>query len=187
MKLRVAVLMFGAWMIGVQAQGAKVVGVIDGDTIRVEEAGSVRTIHVAGVDTPNAARPKKPAEYYGTEAVDYTQKNLLGKEVKLTADPGMPQGEVYVELADGKDLGAELVRQGFAYAKPECSRCKELKSMERKARGSFAGLWHPDAYKKYEVAKNKEVRYLGTLGDAREIQEDSYGGEDVWVILFFVY
>jgi endonuclease YncB( thermonuclease family) len=168
----------------VPARATRVVGVIDGDRLQVQDAGSVRTVHVAGVDAPNAARPKKGAEYFGAESVDYTQKNWLGQEVRLA--PAAAPSEVYVEMADGKDLGTELVRQGLAYVQPGCGRCKDLQGVERKARGTFAGLWHPAAYRKFQVAKNTKVQYMGTLGERRSVKKiassDGFDGEEVWVI-----
>lgn len=165
------------------AEAARVVGVIDGDTLQVDVAGDVRIVHVAGVDSPDAARPKKEAEYFGVEAADFTQKNILGQEVKLTPAWQDNGTEVYVDTADGRDVGLELIRQGLAYAQQiNCSRCDDFKKAERRARGTFAGLWHPDAYTKYQATKNKEVRYMGITGEGRTILRIG----DYWVIVVIV-
>lgn len=165
------------------AEAARVVGVIDGDRLQVDIAGDVRIVHVAGVDSPDAARPEKGAEYFGVEAADYTQKTLLGQEVRLTPAWQDNGTEMYVETADGKDLGLELVRQGLAYAQQiSCTRCEDLKKAERRARGTFVGLWHPDAYTKYQATKNKEVRYMGIGGDHRSILRLG----EYWVIVYYV-
>lgn len=193
MELKPFVWILGACWLGaaVPARASRVVGVIDGDLIRVEDAGSVRVVHVAGVDTPNAARPKKVAEYFGREAADYTQKNLLGQEVRLTPASSSAK-EFYVETADGQDLGSELVRQGLAYAQPACSRCPDLQKIERKARGAFAGLWHPDAYTRFQASRNTGVQYMGITGQSRNVRVD-YGNyrdggyEAVYLIEVSVY
>jgi endonuclease YncB( thermonuclease family) len=167
--------LLGAFLFGAigPAEAARVVGVIDGDLIRVEEAGKVREVHVAGVDAPNAARPKKGAEYFGREAADFAQKSLLGLEVRLTRASTSPK-EHYVELAGGGDLGTELVRRGLAYAQPACSRCKELEAEERKARRAFAGLWNSNAYTQFQANRNTQVQYMGITGESRGVRVD-YG------------
>jgi micrococcal nuclease len=66
---------------------AKVVNVVDGDTIDViigiDQKYRVRLI---GVDTPETVHPNKDVEYFGKEASDYTKNKLTGKTVYLEKD-----------------------------------------------------------------------------------------------------
>jgi len=151
-----------------------VVGVIDGDTLRVWIDGVVRTVHVAGVDTPNTLRLREPAQYYGPEAAGFAREAALGRRVRLTPDPLLAAygPEMYVQLPDGKDLGAELAGRGMAFAQRGCMRCKDLRAAERQARGAFAGLWNPETHRAHILAKNKAVLLglspFGSLGTGGE-------------------
>ena len=60
--------------------------VVDGDTIHVAVAGESRTVRLIGVDTPETVHPRKPVQFYGKEASDFTKKNLTGRTVWLEYD-----------------------------------------------------------------------------------------------------
>ncbi len=57
--------------------------VIDGDTVVVEGVGTVRLI---GVDTPETVDPRRPVQYFGREASDFTKQLATGKRVRLEFD-----------------------------------------------------------------------------------------------------
>ena len=59
----------------------KVKRVIDGDTIILNNGEKVRLL---GVDTPELHHPQKPVQCYAQEAKKFTEKQVLGKIVKLT-------------------------------------------------------------------------------------------------------
>jgi len=65
------------------AQYRTVRRVVDGDTLVLENKERVRLI---GVDTPETKHPRKPVEYYGTEATAFTKKMVQGKTVRLEFD-----------------------------------------------------------------------------------------------------
>jgi endonuclease YncB( thermonuclease family) len=154
-----------------------VVGVVDGDTLRVWIDGEVRRVHVAGIDTPNTLRLREPAEYYGPEAAGFSREAALGRRVRLTPDPLLAAYglEMYVQLPDGKDLGAELAGRGMAFAQRGCLRCKDLRAAERQARGAFTGLWNPETHRAHLLGKNKAVLLglspFGSLGTGGEQPE----------------
>lgn len=61
--------------------------VVDGDTIVVNfPTGEQERVRLIGVNTPETVHPKKPVEYYGKEASDFTKKELTGKKVWLQMD-----------------------------------------------------------------------------------------------------
>lgn len=48
--------------------------VIDGDTIDLDGRERVRLV---GVDTPETKHPKKPVEYFGREATEFTRRMVI--------------------------------------------------------------------------------------------------------------
>ena len=83
--------------------------VIDGDTGVVEGVGTVRLI---GVDTPETVDQRRPVQYFGREASDFTKQLATGKRVRLEFDQDRPgrygRTLAYVYLqpencADGRD------------------------------------------------------------------------------------
>jgi len=57
--------------------------VIDGDTIVLDGQERVRLI---GVDTPETKDPRKPVQYFGKEASEFTKRMVKGKKVRLEYD-----------------------------------------------------------------------------------------------------
>jgi micrococcal nuclease len=57
--------------------------VIDGDTFIVRGVGRVRLI---GVDTPETVDPRRPVQYFGKEASDFTHRIAEGEVVRLEFD-----------------------------------------------------------------------------------------------------
>lgn len=132
---------------------ATIVHVVDGDTFDAEldGVGKVR-IRMLGVNTPETVDPRKTVECFGKDASDYT-KSVLGGEsrVRLDADAEADERDKYgrllrnVVLADGTDLNAKLVADGYAYAytsfplAPE--RKVELTRLQQEAKEAKRGLW----------------------------------------------
>jgi len=124
---------------------ARVIRVIDGDTIVIKGGYHVRYI---GIDTPEKDEP------YYEEAKQYNQELVDGKVARLEKDD---EGEdkdkygrllryVYVDDVDDIFINAELVRKGYArvYPKglfPEIEHYDLLKEAEREARESGRGIW----------------------------------------------
>lgn len=117
---------------------AKVIQVIDGDTIIIEEGYHIRYI---GIDTPERGEP------YYHEAWEANRKLVEGKKVRLGKDltdkdkHGRLLRYVYV---DTTFVNAELVRQGYAYAKAYLPNTKYqvyLEAVEREAKQKGKGIW----------------------------------------------
>ena len=49
---------------------------IDGDTFKVYINNEEKTIRLLAVDTPETEKPNKEADYYDTEASEYTCKRI---------------------------------------------------------------------------------------------------------------
>ncbi len=132
---------------------ATVVHVVDGDTFDadLDGVGKVR-IRMLGVNTPETVDPRKAVECFGKDASDFSKSVLReGSRIRLDADAEADERDKYgrllrnVILADGTDVNARLVAEGYAYAytsfplAPE--RKAELIRLEREAKEAERGLW----------------------------------------------
>ena len=120
---------------------ARVIRVIDGDTITIEGGYSVRYI---GIDTPEVY---PQVEAFGIEAWQANRKLVEGKEVRLERD--VTEADRYGRLlryvyVDNIFVNAELVRLGLAHSKayPPDTRYQDfLEEMEAEAREAGRGMW----------------------------------------------
>ena len=118
--------------------------VVDGDTIVVAGVGTVRLI---GVDTPETVDPRKPVQFFGKEASEFTRRMAQGKVVRLEFDvqrkDKYQRTLAYAYLPDGTFLNAEIVKQGFghAYTTYPFRYLEQFRQFEREARAAKRGLW----------------------------------------------
>jgi micrococcal nuclease len=138
---------------------AKVVRVIDGDTIVVRFDGKTEKVRLIGVDTPET-KPKrnKPFEYdsitnltylaeWGLKAKNFTKSILEGKTVELEFDRSTGLRDKYGRLLayvyiNGTDFNALLIKEG--YARVFVTKFKKLDhylKLEREAKEKGIGLW----------------------------------------------
>lgn len=127
-----------------------VVRVVDGDTISINKNGSLETVRMIGVDTPETVHPSKPVQCFGQEASAKTKTWLEGRNIILEIDD--TQGERdkygrllgYVRRDDGLFINLELINQGYAheytYNIPYKYQ-KEFQIAEKEASTSGRGLW----------------------------------------------
>ncbi len=136
---------------------ALVTKVVDGDTIHAildSEPGKDVKVRFLGVNTPETVDPRRPVECFGKQASDFTKSLLANQRALLVADPEADEVDKYgrllrnVYLADGTDVNAELIRQGYAYAyvsfPQNAERKAYLRSLEAEARENQRGLWNPE-------------------------------------------
>jgi micrococcal nuclease len=130
---------------------ARVVRVVDGDTIKVNLDGQVYSVRYIGIDTPETVHPDKPIEWMGPEASEANKRLVEGRTVYLEKDVSEVDqyGRLlrYVYLADGTFVNAELVRLGYAQVStfPPDVRYQDLfLEKQREAREAERGLWGPE-------------------------------------------
>ena len=120
---------------------ARVIKVVDGDTIIIEGNYQVRYI---GMDTPEIQPNVEP---FAMEAWEANRRLVAGKEVRLERD--VSQTDKYGRLlryvyVDDVFVNAELVRQGLAEAKaypPDTKHHDYLEQVEAEAREAGRGMW----------------------------------------------
>ena len=120
---------------------ARVVRVIDGDTIEIAGGAHVRYI---GMDTPETY---PEVEFYGPEAKAKNAELVEGKLVTLEKD--VSETDRYGRLlryvyVDGVFVNGELVRLGYARAvayPPDTRYQWQLEKLEKEAQAAKLGIW----------------------------------------------
>jgi len=132
-------------------QNAKVIYVIDGDTIKVLISGKNDTVRLIGIDAPETVDPQKPVQCFGKEASIEAKEILTNRTVILESDP--TQGERdkygrllrYVFLQNETNFDEFMISQGFAreytYLNNPYKYIKEFKNAENQAKENKKGLW----------------------------------------------
>ena len=89
----------------------RVVGVSDGDTIKVMHNGRAEKIRLNGIDCPEKAQP------FGTKAKQFTAAMVFGKDVTVQVKDADKYGRTVADviLSDGRNLNRELVAAGLAW------------------------------------------------------------------------
>jgi len=131
---------------------SKVVAVIDGDTIILNDQSHLRYI---GIDTPELHHPQIKVQCFGEEAKVANQKIAEGKNIIMERDISNVDHYkrllryVWVNTDDSSDsaifVNDYLVRQGFAHAStfpPDVKYAKQFIEAETEARENKRGLWN---------------------------------------------
>lgn len=128
-----------------EGETATVVGVVDGDTLRVSIGGTVEKLRLIGINTPESG------ECYADEATVRMIGLVDGQTAQLVSDVsnrdqyGRLLRYVYV---DGVFVNEVMVREGFAIARryePDTAMADLLDAAQAEALAKRVGLWAPDA------------------------------------------
>jgi micrococcal nuclease len=98
-------------------QTARVVAIIDGDTIDMDLQGQRERVRSIGINTPETKHPTRGIEPYGPEAAEANTRLVAGQTVRLELE--VERRDRYGRLLAYVSVGdvmanAELVRQGYA-------------------------------------------------------------------------
>lgn len=129
-------------------QLAKVVAVIDGDTIDVDLGeGNVKRVRYIGIDTPETSDPRTTVECFGKEASAKNKELVANGTVGLEKDVSETDryGRLlrYVYKGD-LFINQVLVAEGYANASsypPDIKYQDKLRQAEQQARSTNKGLW----------------------------------------------
>ena len=131
----------------------KVISVVDGDTVEINMNGTIETIRLIGIDTPETVHPSKPVECMGIEASNKTKELLLDQTVSFKNDETQDTRDRfnrllgYLFLPDGSNYGEVMIRSGFAieYTYSNAYTYQSVfKEAEQIARDEKIGLWADD-------------------------------------------
>ena len=125
---------------------AKVVRVIDGDTLEIQQKMAIQRVRIWGVDTPEWDQP------YGEQSSRFTRSRLLGKEVQVIPKDVDTYGRLVAMITmDDINIGEALIQSGLAWVHIYyCNQpiCDDWKRLQKRAASEHRGLWvdsHPVA------------------------------------------
>lgn len=138
---------------------ARVLSVIDGDTLKVRTASGRRlTVRLIGLDTPETSKPGRGVECGGRQATAAMRKlvltkrrgRTLGRPVTLTSDPTQDATDrfgrtlAYVNVVGGSDVGRSMVTTGWATVyvfEAPFARLATFTSAQNAAKADPRGAW----------------------------------------------
>lgn len=171
-----------AFMIDLHYQKAKVVKIVDGDTLVVDLKAKTYKLRMIGIDTPETKHPYKDVEFFGLEASRFTKENLDNVEVYLEKDvseidryqrllryvwlklPKDPENPSYEEIKN-QSFNGILLKEGYAKAStfpPDVKYSEYFYKIEKEARDESRGLWNEGLRKAFEEKKLTGSDKLGT-------------------------
>jgi micrococcal nuclease len=121
---------------------------IDGDTLKSRDDG--QRVRIIGIDTPEISHgPDEPTDCFADEAHQRLRSLIEPGQIELVDDSAAGSRDkygrdlAYVEV-DGVDVGAALLREGFARAVDyghDHARRSEYASLESTAQVEQKGMW----------------------------------------------
>lgn len=127
---------------------ARVLRVVDGDTIVVGRAGGrTDTVRYIGIDTPESVKPDTPVQCYAKAASHENERLVAGRTVRLVvgAEPRDRYGRLLAYVyADGALVNARLLAGGFARTltiPPNDRFANRFSVLQMRARRAGRGLW----------------------------------------------
>lgn len=130
----------------VEGQIVRVVGVSDGDSLRVSVDGVTERLRIIGIDAPELSGN----ECYAQRSASKMQSLVQSRDVRIVADPTQADRDRYnrilrhVFTLDGVNVGHAMILEGLAkeytYDKPYASRAAFIDA-EDVARTGKLGIW----------------------------------------------
>lgn len=131
-------------------EAAKVLKVVDGDTIKILINNKEETVRLIGIDAPEMEDENKSAQCFGKEASAKAKKILIGKSITLESDSTQGERDEYGRLLryvflDSLSFNKFMIKDGYAYEytfKGNFYRYQsEFIQAEKEARKNKMGLW----------------------------------------------
>jgi len=129
---------------------AKVIEVLDGDTVLVVRPGGLLKVRLAEIDAPEVAHAgmggqppnSQKAQAFGADSAQSLSGMVMGKQVKFTSQTMDQYGRMVAHLSiDGLDVNAEQIRRGMAWEYSNFHSNKALIALQNEAKQALRGLW----------------------------------------------
>jgi micrococcal nuclease len=115
---------------------AKVIAVLDGDTVLVRRASGLVKIRLAEIDAP------EKAQTFGETSRQSLSGMVLGKQVKVVSQAADQYGRLVAHLSvDGLEVNSEQIRRGMAWEYSNFHSNKILIALQKEAQQAPRGLW----------------------------------------------
>lgn len=137
LRFLVYAVMLGA---GSMAQGAeftaRVIAVLDGDTVLVKRGNGLKKIRMAEIDAP------EKAQTFGETSRQSLSDMVLGKQIKVASQAVDQYGRMVAHISvDGLDVNAEQIRRGMAWEYSNFHSNHALVALQDEAKQVPRGLW----------------------------------------------
>jgi len=140
---------------------ARVVAVMDGDTVMVIHNGKKIRIRLLNIDAPESAQP------FGKESRQALLERVLKKQVHVNSRAMDAYGRMVAEISvDGHNVNEEQVRSGMAWEYSHFHRDKRYLALQREAQNSHRGLWgasvrpiQPEQWRKLHPSKTGSAQH----------------------------
>lgn len=114
----------------------KVVGVSDGDTVRILLDGREQKLRLAEIDAPEKAQP------FGQVSKDALIRRCMGQPAQVVTSGSDRYGRLLGRLTcGGEDVNAAQVRDGLAWVYDDYVRDRSLYALQATAKKAGRGLW----------------------------------------------
>ncbi|OGS81261.1 MAG: nuclease (SNase) [Gallionellales bacterium GWA2_55_18] len=115
---------------------AKVIAVLDGDTVMVQRKSGLVKIRLNEIDAP------EKAQTFGETSKRSLSEMVLGKQVKISSQAMDQYGRMVAHLdLNGMDVNAEQIRRGMAWEYSHFHGNKALVALQEEAKQVPRGLW----------------------------------------------
>lgn len=119
-----------------ESYSAKVLAVIDGDTVLVLRGAHPVKIRLGDIDAPEKAQP------FGDAATTSLTELLAHRRVELDTQAVDRYGRTVAQIfLDGENINAEQVRRGWAWEYSFGHRNDAFRALQDEARQARRGLW----------------------------------------------
>jgi endonuclease YncB( thermonuclease family) len=152
----------------------------DGDTLHLIDGRKIRLI---GINTPELARDRKPAEAYGIEARN-ALKSLFKNDKSIALVYGKDNKDRYgrllahAHLTDGQNAQAALLKLGYARVitvPPNTQMASCYLEIEHKARCENVGLWQNEKILQANRLDNQHIGFHLVQGKVESIINNKKG------------
>lgn len=128
---------------------AKVIAVMDGDTVLALRGAQKIKIRLANIDAPEKGQD------FGTESRQALLDMVLRKQVRVNTQAIDSYGRVVAELSvDGRSVNEEQVRRGLAWEYMHFHGDQAFSVLQKEAQAARRGLWmQPDPTPPWEWRK----------------------------------
>ncbi|MFM2408466.1 MAG: hypothetical protein RL358_1208 [Pseudomonadota bacterium] len=115
---------------------AKVIAVLDGDTVLIKRQAGVLKVRLVEIDAPEKSQP------FGASSQQSLAGMVLGKQVQFTSQAFDQYERMIAHLnVNGLDVNAEQIKRGMAWEYSHFHSNHALVALEVEARAAPRGLW----------------------------------------------